>query len=420
MSTSLAAQLQRLAVPATSALYDSRKKPSILFDAQAAAGKDREVIYDIGISGLQELVQLNPAFLQFEDTLFGKTSIDLQRSVENKELNRKLDASIRKFFFHLSPYFMLQPAHKCLEWLIRRYSIHEFNRADFVNLILPYHETLIFVRCVQVLHIAGKNDPFAWLNGVKKSGAPLAKKSIVNHAAGSLGFLRCYGEFLEQAVSELDNRANVLQAMIAFYCTTTIGVLDGADQVGENLVVAIIKTLVKGLSSKALDFTAASYMIVGHLVSKATLAKKTLEKILQRLAVQMHPSLTGNAVMLMVLILQTQQEQIGELSDAVIATIMSAKWLPQALGRVKQEGVSVVTLLRAVLGKCLSKICRQDEDLELCKRFCEGLLLEITLTEDEARVVIQSVLDSYFHKGATAGESFIFDRSEGKILCSKE
>ncbi|XP_038109025.1 HEAT repeat-containing protein 1 homolog [Culex quinquefasciatus] len=420
MSTSLAAQLQRLAVPATSALYDSRKKPSILFDAQAAAGKDREVIYDIGISGLQELVQLNLAFLQFEDTLFGKTSIDLQRSVENKELNRKLDASIRKFFFHLSPYFMLQPAHKCLEWLIRRYSIHEFNRADFVNLILPYHETLIFVRCVQVLHIAGKNDPFAWLHGVKKSGAPLAKKSIVNHAAGSLGFLRSYGEFLEQAVAELDNRANVLQAMIAFYCTTTIGVLDGADQVGENLVVAIIKTLVKGLSSKALDFTAASYMIVGHLVSKATLAKKTLEKILQRLAVQMHPSLTGNAVMLMVLILQTQQEQIGELSDAVIATIMSAKWLPQALGRVKQEGVSVVTLLRAVLGKCLSKICRQDEDLELCKRFCEGLLLEITLTEDEARVVIQSVLDSYFHKGTTAGDlpSASDDRSSSSEIIS--
>ncbi|XP_055640607.1 HEAT repeat-containing protein 1 homolog [Toxorhynchites rutilus septentrionalis] len=402
MTTSLAAQLQRLAAPQTSLLYDSRKKPSILFEAGKAASKDREVIYDIGVSGLEELIQLNPSFAQFEDTLFDKTSIDLQRSVENQEINRKLDANIRKFFFHLSPYFMLQPAHKCLEWLIRRFHIHEFNREDFVNLILPYHETLIFVRCVQTLHISGSNDPFYWLQGVKKSGVPISKKAIVNHAKGSFGFLRNFGQFLEGAIKELDFKANILQSMIAFYCTTTIGVLEALDSVGEQFVTAVIKTLVKGLSSKSIDFTAASYMVIGYMITKTSLRGKSLEIILNRVCGLMHPALAVNAAMLIVLIFQTQHEQIGELSEQLIGVIMGSRWLPAALSVTQKNGVDIVVLMKAVLGKCLKKICRQDAELEACKKFCEGLLLEITLTQEESEVIIQCVLDTYFHKNPAA------------------
>ncbi|XP_058814545.1 HEAT repeat-containing protein 1 homolog [Topomyia yanbarensis] len=420
MTTSLAAQLQRLAAPQTSLLYDSRKKPSILFKAGEAASKDREVIYDIGINGLQELIQLNPSFAQFEDTLFDKTSIDLQRAVENKELNRKLDDNIRKFFFHLSPYVMLQPAHKCLEWLIRRFHIHEFNRDDFVNLMLPYHETMIFVRCVQTLTLTGKNDPFEWLKGVKKSGAPLSKNAIINHAIGTPGFLRIYGEFLTRAVDELDNKANILQAMIAFFCTTTIGVLDGLESVGENFVVSVLRTLVKGLSSKAIDFTAASFMVIGHLVTKTNLTRKTLETFLIRVCAVMHHSLTGNATMLMVLILQTQQGQLGELSEEVIGALLATKWLPRAVATVKSEGVNVIALIRAVLVKCLQKICQQDANLEMCRKFCEELMLEVTLDEEECEDIIRCVLDSYFCKSgqpiATAASNTSNDDKSSEII----
>lgn len=52
-STSLAEQLKRLQRPQTSQLVDLRKRPSILFDAKEAAEKDRETIFEIGLSGLQ-------------------------------------------------------------------------------------------------------------------------------------------------------------------------------------------------------------------------------------------------------------------------------------------------------------------------------------------------------------------------------
>ncbi|XP_049537593.1 HEAT repeat-containing protein 1 homolog [Anopheles darlingi] len=395
MATSLAAQLQRLAAPQTSILADVRKKPSILFDAKEAAGKDREVIFDIGVSGLDELIQLNGAFAQFEETLFAKNSMDLQRSIENKELNEKLNQNIRKFFYHLSPYFMLQPAHKCLEWLIRRFDIYEYNKPDFVNLILPYHETRIFVRCVQTMRFT-ETESYAFLLGVRKSGVPLSKRTIIDHAMRHPTFLKTIGTFTMRAAEELGNKANALQALFAFYCTTVLGVLDNVDSVTEKYVVSLLQALGKGLTSSAVDYTAASFMIIGQMVTKTSLLKETVEYIIRKLCQLQHPALTTDATMLLALIFKTQHEQLGNLSDTLIETIVSSKWLTTAMSEIKTDGICIIVFYRKVLEKCLHHICKTGKSVQVYGRYCEQLLLEILLTDAEAENIIQCVLDSYF------------------------
>lgn len=114
MTTSLAQQLQKLAAPQTSGvLADARSRASILFDHKEAATKDRRAIYEIAVSGLQELTAFNPTFKEFQLTLFDEATLTLERAVENAEVNKLLDASITKFLRLLSPYFMLRPAHMC-------------------------------------------------------------------------------------------------------------------------------------------------------------------------------------------------------------------------------------------------------------------------------------------------------------------
>ena len=44
----------------------------------------------------------------------------MERSIQTKEVNDKLDEVIEEFLCLLSPYFLLKPAHKTLEWLIYR------------------------------------------------------------------------------------------------------------------------------------------------------------------------------------------------------------------------------------------------------------------------------------------------------------
>lgn len=60
------------------------------------------------------------AFEEFQETLFSEASLTLERSVQSKEVNQKLDKNISLFLTRLSPYFLLKPALKCLEWLIHR------------------------------------------------------------------------------------------------------------------------------------------------------------------------------------------------------------------------------------------------------------------------------------------------------------
>lgn len=150
--TSLAHQLKRLALPQSDPhLLTRREVASLLFDPKDAASMDRSTFYALGESrtasetfslhtlltppslplcappppgctGLEELLGIEPAFLEFQDTLFSGASLTLERSIQSREVNEKLDAGISLFLTRLSPYFLLKPAHKCLEWLVHRYA----------------------------------------------------------------------------------------------------------------------------------------------------------------------------------------------------------------------------------------------------------------------------------------------------------
>ncbi|CAH1645146.1 unnamed protein product [Spodoptera littoralis] len=84
-STSLAEQLKKLTVPQSTIYKDDNKTVSLLFDPKEAANKDRDTFYEIGISGLRELIALYEGFRVFEDTLFSLSSKDFERAVQTKE-----------------------------------------------------------------------------------------------------------------------------------------------------------------------------------------------------------------------------------------------------------------------------------------------------------------------------------------------
>lgn len=73
-----------------------------------------------GTNGFEELCLLDSGFEEFERVLFSDTSLTFERSIQTKEVNDSLDQTIRRFLIRLSPYFLLSPAHKALEWLVHR------------------------------------------------------------------------------------------------------------------------------------------------------------------------------------------------------------------------------------------------------------------------------------------------------------
>ena len=73
--------------------------------------------------------------------------------MKTKEENAKIDESITKCFRLLGPYFLLPATHKFLEFLIRIYKINEFNHDVVLLAMLPFHETNVFVRMLQLVPV---------------------------------------------------------------------------------------------------------------------------------------------------------------------------------------------------------------------------------------------------------------------------
>lgn len=388
MSTSLAEQLKRLKTPQTSLLVDKKKRASLLFDASAAAEKDRKTIFDIGVSGLEELIAVNTSFCQFESTLFDANTLGLQRAVESETTNKHLNATIKKFMVHLSPYFLLQPAHKCLEWLIRRFQIHEYNKDELMLLILPYHETRIFVKCVQLMRLTDPADKWYWLEKLQKPGVPLSKQALLNRAASDNFFMSFIVDSTVFAVEELDSKPNLLQVYYAFFCTTLLGALESRN-VNESHIQNVYRGIRKGLKSTSVDFCAASLMVIGQLVSRTKLSNKFLSRIILKLAFIEHKSLQSDMLTLLVLIYKSQSEMIETVEFKAARRFATVQWVPLALNKIYLEGINILPFFLPLLSECLKMVQLHDKSWQASQIFINRLFKEMFFKPEDAEHVIR-------------------------------
>ena len=276
MST-LLHQLQHLKVAGqpSSLHVASKKRPSLLFDHEEAATIDIEVIYDLGRNGLEELARIDTSLHEYEENLFSEKCIGYERSVQGKQQLQQLDDAVGKFLRQLSPYLMLRAAHKCMEWLIRVFRINSYNVDDVMKCILPYHDTVLFARIVQLLPLKNKSSFWHWLRPSQKKGSPLAKTTLIQHCISVPAFLNFVCDMSKEGSSKI---------AVNFYCSTIIGVVNAVELLQEWLVVMVIPHITNGLKSSHDHIKAANYIILAHMIQHTVLNDKVANSLLNLLA----------------------------------------------------------------------------------------------------------------------------------------
>ncbi|KAI8486289.1 HEAT repeat-containing protein 1 [Branchiostoma belcheri] len=390
--TSLATQLQRLALPQSElAVPDKdRERASLLFDPKEAANLDRDTFYALGVNGLDELANIDPVFLDFHNNLFSQSSKNLERVVQTKEVNARLDENISRFLTLVSPYFLLRPAQKALEWLINRFHIHRFNTDDLVACVLPYHQTKMFVRVVQLLKIEQPTNRWNWMAAIQcgivwcsgtsldyhtgrpgfdsglypnksehaprrctlgkgtlhdfphftqKPGTPLARSTVINHCAADLGFLTFICDMVQKATncklhSSQDSSApSPMRALVSFYATTILGALEVTETIKENLVTKLLPYVLKGLKSRAiLDYKAASYLIIGQLANKITMQGLLVQTFVKGICKHISPQLSLEAVTCLAVLCHKQR--VDKLPKRSFKLLCRVPGLVQTLARL--------------------------------------------------------------------------------------
>ena len=281
--TSLARQLERLAIPGQPSLRQlvSKKRPSLLFDRREAADMDADTFFSLGRNGLEELIGIDHTFSQFEDSLFTESSKEFERSVQTPDVLVELDRNLSVFLRRISPYLLLKPAQKCLEWLVHAYRVHSCNVDTVVECVLPYYETKLFARVVQLLPLKSPSSRWHWLRPLQKAGSPLSRLSLVQHCLSDLSFLVFVCEMVPRAVAvHKRSPPGSSRSVLALYCSTVITVLESEGGTDEEVVGRLLPYLLKGLKSRVVEYRAASYMIAGQLVSKASLERRVSTALL--------------------------------------------------------------------------------------------------------------------------------------------
>uniref|UniRef100_H0X3V5 HEAT repeat-containing protein 1 n=2 Tax=Otolemur garnettii TaxID=30611 RepID=H0X3V5_OTOGA len=403
--TSLAQQLQRLALPQSDPSLLSRDEvASLLFDPKEAATIDRDTAFAIGCTGLEELLGIDPSFEQFEAPLFSQLAKTLERSVQTKAVNKQLDENISLFLIHLSPYFLLKPAQKCLEWLIRRFHIHLYNQDSLIACVLPYHETRIFVRVIQLLKINNSKHKWFWLLPVKQSGVPLARGTLITHCYKDLGFMDFICSLVTKSVkvfAEYPSRSSQLRVLLAFYASTIVSALVAAEDVSDNIVAKLFPYIQKGLKSSLPDYRAATYMIICQISVKVTMEDSFVNSLASQIikTLTKTPSLIKDGLGCLIVLLQRQKpESLGKKPFPHLCNVPDLITTLQGIS----ETYDVSPLLRYMLPHLVISIIHhvtgeetEGMDGQIYKRHLEAILTKIPLRNNLDHLLASLLFEEY-------------------------
>uniref|UniRef100_A0A4W3IQ99 HEAT repeat-containing protein 1 n=1 Tax=Callorhinchus milii TaxID=7868 RepID=A0A4W3IQ99_CALMI len=418
--TSLAYQLKRLALPQNDpSLLKRSEVASLLFTQSEAASIDRDTFFAIGCTGLEELSGIDSSFEEFNSTLFSQASKDVERSVQSKSVNAQLDESILVFLTRLSPYFMLKPAQKCLEWLIQRFHIHLYNQDSLIGCVLPYHETKVFVRVIQLLKLSDPTHRWHWLEPIQKPGVPLAKNTLINHCYKDMSFMDFICNLVTKAGKAfLDNPGNAaqLRVLFSFYASTIVLALDAVETITDTIIAKLLPYVQKGLKSSWEDYRSATYMIICQLAVKVVMEASLVNTLAQQVSrtLAKKSSLTREGLSCLVILLQNQKRE--NISKKTFAYLCSVPDLSTVLQDIDAQ-YNVSPLLHYFLPKLLHSVTGTGVNL-----FLLCLITYDAALEERLRTIIspreQDVFNQFVSLSLSSAKHQLLADSDTSLLLS--
>ncbi|GAA6036252.1 hypothetical protein JCM8097_006859 [Rhodosporidiobolus ruineniae] len=299
MSTSLAAQLEARATAAASQSAKAIKYPvSFIYSPRQAAAVSTADLHSLADSAWAQLAAIDPFFAQHHKEVLGEQAKALDRSALTKEENDKVGRTVDRVLRALGKHLLLKPAGIVLEWLVRRFRVHELNVAGLIALFLPYHTTPHFASAVNLISETSlQNSIFSPLLPAKKSLAPLPLADLIDllppfssstNARPLLDFiLRLPLDYLQTATSSSSSATDIQlphRALTSFWLQSLAGYLDRAGaRLPDGERAAVLSTVLEVLRSarSAPDTLLASYILVARFAMHSPFDEETLRVVLK-------------------------------------------------------------------------------------------------------------------------------------------
>ncbi|PHZ08573.1 uncharacterized protein RHIMIDRAFT_241584 [Rhizopus microsporus ATCC 52813] len=357
----------------------SRKtRPSFLFTPREAADQDLETIYSIAYNGIMELVILDDKFAPFEKTLFSEKMKSVDRLLQTREENDKLDASINAFLCQLSPYFLLKPSGKVLEYLIRRFRVEDFNVESVLKCILPYHETKSFVKMISILNIPAKS-PWEFLLPIKKSLLPLERSILVKKMIKN--------RYIFDFICNMVTKALVpFSTLYSFYTAIMTEFIKQIPATSVDAVTALTPHVIDGLHAKHQpELQIASYMILSQLSSKTTFSTEGSCALAEAMVKNYKKSCYTYCLLTLVHICQTQEAFVS-ISQKAAKHIIGSSRFDNAILQIADKYAT-----ERFFEIFLPAICQYAKNLEIL----DTLVIKGYLSSNNIKFLCNIIMDGH-------------------------
>ncbi|KAL9633734.1 MAG: hypothetical protein Q9164_004523 [Protoblastenia rupestris] len=385
MTTKLAAQLARIRANSTNPLNLKAQKKAhsqtLLFEPHVAATQEFDTIYQICYEGFEDLCRLDSRFIVFAKNLFSDQSKQEDRTQMTDAQNRQLDGVLECFLGLVGAKLLLKPALKAVEWLIRRFRVHEHNTLCLTMTFLPYHPTPIFPK---MLSIMPQTVPptLKFLCPYIESRANPPRHAVAHTATNSRPFLAALSSYVLQCCRSghqyptlISFWASITAEAVAGMCDQACSArLEAQKQNQEDIILFILPIVNEALSlGGILDLRTASYMILTVLAHKAHLDDTVLKAMME--AVVSDGARTSHAGLICLTVLAEQMRDI-ELPKRVLLALISLQRLDDDLVTLQNRyNVDKFTLLISLgIINELEKTCDESE-LRLLTSLLEARLM---------------------------------------------
>ncbi|KAF2461746.1 hypothetical protein BDY21DRAFT_329518 [Lineolata rhizophorae] len=366
MTSALKRQLAAIAANSTRELdlkaQRTAHSQSLIFEPKDASSQTFEYIFQFCSDGFRELCNLDGRFSAFTTTLFSEQSKQEERERMTEAENAQLDGIIERFLSLVQSRLLLAPSLRALEWLVRRFRIHEYNVECFLLMLLPYHETQLFTT---VMSLLTKPLPptFKFLHPYKTSLTNPPRHTIVYSMSSVPALFAAYnGYTLRTAQSHHHSAISlsfwvcvVTQTLDTMLDTTRSGRANIQQQRQEDILLRVMPFLKDALAVKDVpEMSLGCYLAIAILASKTGLRDEMLDALMESILLSIRPATTNHALACLSALARERQDstlpssvakgliKIPDLGDRFIS--LSGSWqidrLAQStiLGLLKRHG----------------------------------------------------------------------------------
>ncbi|KAI1104253.1 hypothetical protein F4804DRAFT_202814 [Jackrogersella minutella] len=399
MTTALAAQLAQIAASSKSTLDVKAQKAahskSLIFEPRVATSQNFHTLYGICHQGYEELCQIDSRFLPFGATIFSEQSQDEDRSqmtaAENAELDKKIDS-----FLHLAgARLRLMPTIKAIEWLIRRFRIHDYNTTILISTFLPYHTIPAFVTLLSILP-STLPQVYKFLDPYVRSLTQPPRSVLVHQATHHSVFLSTISTYTIDACRAQRHYPALISFWAGIMTEAVNGMLDAMRSGRRSIQRSNDQTLLHQIGPilgdalvmhKVPSMQIASYMVISVFVAKGDLDDTAIGALMEQLvAGWTTESLRPGLVCLSILAQYRSAKQVSKKVTRALLKIPNLSGLLPEIGKEHNIG-------KLANGLCLALVDRAHKKGDIKGLpVVESVLLGSVINDQQTAVVFKSLL----------------------------